>query len=63
MASNETPLPISAEGEAAWLKVVRQHVESLRFGQVHLVVHDGRVTQIERLEKLRIADREDRPVR
>jgi hypothetical protein len=29
-------------------------VESLRFGVVQLVVHDGRVTQIERTEKTRL---------
>ena len=37
-----------------WLRVVQQKVESLRFGVVQLVVHDGRVTQIERTEKTRI---------
>lgn len=38
-----------------WLRVVQQKVESLRFGVVQLVVHDGRVTQIERTEKTRLA--------
>lgn len=38
-----------------WLKIVREKVESLRYGVVQLVVHDGRVTQIERTEKTRIA--------
>ncbi len=37
-----------------WLRVVQQKVESLRFGVVQLVVHDGRVTQIERTEKTRL---------
>lgn len=40
----------------AWLGIVRQKVESLRFGVVQIVVHDGKVTQIERTEKTRIAD-------
>jgi hypothetical protein len=39
-----------------WLRVVRQKVESLRYGVVQLVVHDGRVTQIERTEKTRLPD-------
>jgi len=30
-------------------------VRGLRYGVVQLVVHDGRVTQIERTEKTRIA--------
>jgi hypothetical protein len=38
-----------------WLRVVQDKVESLRYGIVQLVVHDGRVTQIERTEKTRIS--------
>jgi len=37
-----------------WLRVVQDKVESLRYGVVQLVVHDGRVTQIERTEKTRL---------
>jgi len=37
-----------------WVGLVREKVESLRFGVVQLVVHDGRVTQIERTEKTRL---------
>jgi len=37
-----------------WLRVVQEKVESLRFGVVQLVVHDGKVTQIERTEKTRL---------
>ena len=36
-----------------WLEVVRQHVSSLRFGVVQIVVHDSHVTQIERTERVR----------
>lgn len=38
-----------------WLALVREKVESLRYGVVQLVVHDGRVTQIERTEKTRLS--------
>jgi hypothetical protein len=37
-----------------WIELVRQKVESLDFGVVQLIVHDGRVTQIERTEKTRL---------
>ncbi|HVS52659.1 MAG TPA: YezD family protein [Opitutaceae bacterium] len=37
-----------------WLALVREKVERLRFGVVQLVVHDGRVTQIECTEKTRL---------
>ena len=37
----------------AWLHLVREHVGSLKFGTVQITVHDARVVQVERLEKLR----------
>jgi len=38
-------------------------VQDLRYGVVQLVVHDGRVTQIERTEKVRLgSERPARPV-
>jgi hypothetical protein len=51
---NEAILPASSEKQPDWLRVVQQKVETLRYGVVQLVVHDGRVTQIERTEKTRI---------
>lgn len=39
-----------------WLDIVRAKVEGLRFGVVQIVVHDGKVTQIERTEKTRLPD-------
>lgn len=46
-SANTTALP-------DWIALVREKVESLRYGVVQLVVHDGRVTQIERTEKTRL---------
>ena len=40
--------------ETGWLEIVRQQVASLRFGVVEIVVHDSRVTQIEKTERLRL---------
>ena len=40
--------------DVRWLALVRQQVESLRYGEVQIVVHDARVTRIERTEKLRL---------
>ena len=37
-----------------WVALVREKVEGLRFGVVQLVIHEGRVTQIERTEKTRL---------
>jgi len=44
----------SKEAEPArWLDVVNNQVNHLRFGIVQIVVHDGRVVQIEKTEKIR----------
>jgi hypothetical protein len=40
-----------------WLELVRRQVSSLKFGTVQITVHDSRVTQVERVEKVRL----DRP--
>ena len=42
------------DGSADWLELVREKVQSLRFGVVQIVVHDSKVTQIERTEKTRL---------
>lgn len=50
--------------EADWLDVVRRNVANLRFGSVQITVHEGRVTQVESVEKTRfVAPRESRPDR
>jgi hypothetical protein len=49
----EKPKNPAPEKLPAWLSLVREHVGSLKFGTVQITVHDGRVVQVERLEKLR----------
>lgn len=50
---------ITAESPAAdarlpeWLEVVFRNTSKLRFGSVQILVHDGRVTQVERIQKTR----------
>jgi hypothetical protein len=41
-------------GKPGWLSIVQQQVESLRYGEVQIVVHDSRVTQIEKTERVRL---------
>jgi hypothetical protein len=64
MPTESTLLPAGPSSEPEWLALVRAKLQDLRYGVVQLVVHDGRVTQIERTEKTRLGlDREDRPSR
>lgn len=56
-----TERPLQDGSEADWLEVVRKNVAHLRFGSVQITVHDGRVTQVESVEKTRfVAPRETR---
>jgi len=53
------PSPLKGPHAAAptdpeWLALVRTQVERLRYGVVQLVVHDGRVTQVEFTERTRL---------
>jgi hypothetical protein len=40
--------------EPSWVRLVQGQVEAIRFGVVQIIVHDSRVVQIERTEKLRL---------
>lgn len=37
-----------------WIEIVRQKVGTMRFGSVQIIVHEGRVTQVESTEKTRL---------
>lgn len=54
-----SPMSILNQAEIAaepWLEIVRRKVANLRFGSVQIVVHEGRVTQVESTEKTRVSD-------
>ncbi|MGA2684826.1 MAG: YezD family protein [Verrucomicrobiota bacterium] len=57
MSESEIKRVVNGVGDSSWLEIVRQQVSSLRFGVVEIVVHDSRVTQIEKTERVRL----DRP--
>lgn len=46
--------------EPDWLSIVRDKVENLRYGVVQIVIHDSKVTQIERTERTRLSGVEDK---
>jgi hypothetical protein len=47
------PAPVGGEAEEQWQRAVREAVQALRFGSIEIVVHDGRVVQVETREKVR----------
>ncbi len=48
--------PVASDSLAVVLEHVRAALRGLRFGNVTLIVQDGRVVQVDRFEKTRISD-------
>jgi hypothetical protein len=60
MITNPTERPAPDSPSADWLAIVNTNVTNLRFGSVQITVHEGRVTQVETIEKTRfVAVREE----
>ncbi len=54
MSAVDIKSAVVGEEKLEWLEVVRRQVNSLRYGVVQIVVHDGQVTQIEKTERVRL---------
>ena len=54
MSELKNKFPVGGNEELKWLELVIQQVGSLRYGVVEIVVHDSRVIQIEKTERLRL---------
>jgi hypothetical protein len=59
----KAPFPTAVVAGPEWLEIVKQKVESLSYGVVQIVVHDRKVTQIERTEKTRLDSAATDPLR
>ena len=56
--------PEDPPAQEYWLEVVKAKAAAIRFGSVQITVHEGRVTQVEAVEKTRFgADRPEPPTR
>ncbi len=65
MNGTQQSVPAIGKEDLKWLELVIQQVSSLRYGVVEIVVHDSRVIQIEKTERLRLEKTpdENRPER
>lgn len=59
MTDSARPASIPHASATGWIEnrildEIAQALQGLRFGSVEVIVHDGKVTQIERREKLRL---------
>lgn len=62
MSQNTHERP-QADAAPDWLEVVRRKVGNLRYGSIQITVHDGRVTQIESVERTRFTTGREEPGR
>ena len=53
MTSPDSPSYPNTNELPAWLRTVLAQVEGLQFGVVQITVHDSRVVQVERTERVR----------
>jgi hypothetical protein len=47
--------PATPEASVLPIDAIQEAVESIRFGVVQLIIQDGRVVQIDKTEKIRLA--------
>ena len=53
MANSNNTSDSKPAGLPNWVQVVQEQVAAIRFGVVQITVHDSRVVQVERTEKVR----------
>lgn len=66
LAETQMPNKITPEATRQALHEIELAISGIQFGSVEITLHEGRVTQIERREKLRLSDKQvnaARPVR
>jgi len=42
-----------------WLEKIAESIEGLKYGHVQIIIHDGRIVQIDRLERRRFDQPEE----
>ena len=60
MSQIQQKVTANGTGDLKWLELVVQNVKSLRYGVVEIVVHDSRVIQIEKTERVHLDKPEQR---
>lgn len=40
--------------EAELIRYIQQSLETIQYGSIHIIIHDGKITQVERTEKRRL---------
>jgi hypothetical protein len=45
-----------------WQKIIHQHVESIDYGSIEIVIHDARIAHVNVTERFRFADKRQQPL-
>jgi len=51
---------VNGSSDLKWLEIVTQNVKSLHYGVVEIIIHESRVIQIEKTERVRLGKAEHR---
>jgi hypothetical protein len=54
LITEPSPSADSTDNPLDWLRLVRKHVQSLKYGTVQITVHDSQVTEVVKSEKMRL---------
>jgi len=54
MSETSTLFKVKTDEKPKWLELVVQQVNSLHYGTVEIIIHDSRVIQIEKTERVRL---------
>jgi hypothetical protein len=49
----ESSVSYCSTSSGRWVRVVRDFLKTLKFGEVHLTVHKGRIIEVRKIEKTR----------
>ena len=60
MSEVQLKVPVNGGSDSQWLEIVTRNVKSLRYGVVEIIIHDSRVIQIEKTERVRLDKTEQR---
>ncbi len=53
MKKEERLVALSKELDSGWLERIVESVEGLQYGHIQIIIHDGKIVQIDRLERQR----------
>ncbi len=54
--SGEVPPVRNSRSPSAWLPAIQEALKGLRYGHIQIVIHDGDVVRVEKVERIRLPE-------